>query len=44
MLLSAPSGVTDFTTDGQRNRWSAHLSEEIDNAIAGIGACTAASQ
>lgn len=44
MRLSAPGGVTDFTTDQQRDAWSAHISGEIDDAIAGISHCTATSQ
>ncbi len=41
MLLSAPGQVTDFENDQQRKAWSNHLSDDINDAIAGIGACTA---
>jgi hypothetical protein len=44
MQLSAPGGVTDFTSDQQKNAWSTHLSGEIDGAIAGVSHCTATSQ
>jgi len=44
MQLSAPGNLTDFTTDEQKSDWSNKLSTEIDQAIAGISKCTAASQ
>src|ERR1700733_4502786 len=44
MLLSAPGNVVDFETDTQRQNWSKHLSDEIDQAIDGIKNCVAAAQ
>ncbi|MEY2539910.1 MAG: hypothetical protein QOG67_3650 [Verrucomicrobiota bacterium] len=39
MRLSAPGNVGDFETDLQRQKWSDHLSREIDDAISGIRLC-----
>jgi len=44
MRLSAPGNVNDFETDLQRQQWSDHLSQEIDDAIADIAPCAAAPQ
>ena len=44
MRLSAPGNVSDFETDSQRQQWSDHLSQEIDDAIAEVAPCAPAPQ
>lgn len=44
MRLSAPGNVNDFETDSQRQQWSDHLSQEIDDAVADIAPCATAPQ
>jgi hypothetical protein len=44
MLLSAPGNVKDFEADTQRQQWAQHLSDEIDQAIAGISGCVPSPQ
>ena len=44
MRLSAPGNVNDFETDLQRQQWSDHLSQDIDDAIADIVPCAVSPQ
>jgi len=44
MLLSTPGKVDDLQNDDQRQKWSDHLSREINAAIDGIRPCVPAPQ
>ena len=44
MTLSTPGKVNDLQTDAQRQKWSDHLSGEINDAISGIKNCAPSPQ